>query len=144
MGAQELRDGPPKIAGLNTLTPDTLKALDTGMFFDFLAVRLNGPKADGKRSVLNWRFTDPPQDFVVNLDNATLTHLPQRQAAQADATLTLTRATLDDILLRKTTFPDAVKSGAIKVDGSADKLFELLQLLDTFEPFFPIVEPRRP
>jgi alkyl sulfatase BDS1-like metallo-beta-lactamase superfamily hydrolase len=143
MGAQELRNGPPKVTGPSTLTSETLKAVSTDMFFDVLGVRLNGPKADGKRSVLNWRFTDTKQDYAVNLENATLTYLPQRQAKDADATLTLTRATLDDIVLRKTSFPDAVKSGAIQVEGDAGKLFELLGLLDTFEPNFPIVEARR-
>jgi alkyl sulfatase BDS1-like metallo-beta-lactamase superfamily hydrolase len=140
-GAQELRNGPPRAAGPSSFTPDTLRAVTTDLFFDFLGVRLNGPRAAGKRTVLNWRFTDTHQDYVLNLENATLTYLPQRQAARADATLTLTRATLDDIVLRKTTFPDAVKSGAIQVEGSAAKLFELLQLLDNFDPQFPIVEP---
>lgn len=143
-GAQELRHGPPKIDSPNTLTPDTLKALSTELFFDFMAVRLNGPRAEGKRVLTHWTFTDLNQAYVLNLENSTLSHLPKTASTSTegvDATLTLTRATLDEILLRRTSFPAAVQAGAIRVQGNPAKLFEVLQLLDNFEPYFPIVEP---
>src|SRR5262249_61266042 len=35
-GAQELRNGVMKIPAVNTLNADTLKAVQTGMFFDYL------------------------------------------------------------------------------------------------------------
>jgi alkyl sulfatase BDS1-like metallo-beta-lactamase superfamily hydrolase len=148
-GAQELRQGPPKIGVPGTLTPDTLKALSTELFFDFMAVRLNGPKADGKRVVTRWDFTDLQQSYVLNLENATLTYLPVAPATPIapgdalDARLTLSRATLDQILLRQLSFPAAVQSGAIRVQGDSAKLFEVLQLLDEFAPTFAIVEPVR-
>jgi alkyl sulfatase BDS1-like metallo-beta-lactamase superfamily hydrolase len=144
MGAQELRNGPPKIDSPNTLTPDTLKALSTELIFDYMAVRLNGPKAEGKKVLTHWTFTDQRQAYVLNLENSTLSWLPkttETSNAGVDASLTLSRATLDDILLRKLSFPDAVQSGAIRIEGNPMKLFEVLQLLDNFEPYFPIVEP---
>jgi len=81
--------------------------------------------------------------FTVMADNAE--DEPEqlhRQASDADVTVTLTRAVLDDITLRKTTFPAALASGQIGVAGRADKLIELLSMLDTFTPAFPVVEPR--
>ncbi len=143
-GAQELRNGPPKVEAANTLTPDTLKALSTELFFDFLAVRLNGPKAEGRTVRTLWNFSDRNQAYLLNLENSTLTWLPRSPGpapAGLDASLTLTRATLDEILLRRLTFPAAVASGAIRLEGNPLKLFELLQLLDNFEPGFAIVEP---
>jgi alkyl sulfatase BDS1-like metallo-beta-lactamase superfamily hydrolase len=119
-----------------------IRALPLEMFFDYLGVRLNGDKALGKRSLINWRFTDTKQDFVLRLDNSALTVSPDKQASDADTTLTLTRATLDDISLQKTTFVAAVQSGQIAVSGKPEKLAELLGLLDTFPPVFPVVEPR--
>lgn len=92
---------------------------------------------------MNWVFTDSNERFRVNLQNSALTWLPDQQDERPDATITLTRAVLDDILVRKTSFPDAIKTGAIKIDGDASKLIELLGLFDTFEPDFPIVTPRR-
>jgi hypothetical protein len=50
--------------------------------------------------------------------------------SRADAGFTLSRATLDSILARQTTFPNAIKAGDIKVEGEAGKLGELIEMLD--------------
>ena len=63
-GAYELRNGVPKTGGINTATPDTIKAMPPEMLFDYLAVRLNGPKAAGKKIVLNLDFTDLKSQYV--------------------------------------------------------------------------------
>lgn len=68
--------------------------------------------------------------------------LRRAPALDADATITLSRATLDEISLRRTTFADAAKAGTVQIRGNPDKLFELLGLLDNFDPAFPSVEPR--
>jgi len=96
----------------------------------------------GKSIVLNWRFTDTKQDYVLNLENSALTCVPDARADNADATLTLNRATLDEISLQKNTFPSAFQSGQITVTGEPEKLVELLEMLDTFPIRFPVVEPR--
>lgn len=142
-GAMELREGSPKGGEARGLSGDLLQALDTGMFFDLLGVRLNGPDASGKHIVLNWRFTDTGEDFRVTLQNGALTWLPGRLAEDADATLTLSRATLDRILLKQTSFPKEMLIGDISVDGSRLKVVELLRLMDDFSPDFPLIEPRQ-
>ena len=142
-GAQELRNGVLKIPVGATLNADTINAVSTEMFFDFLGVRLNAAKAEGKTLVVNWSFTEPRQQFVLNLENSALTYVAGKQAAKADATLTLSRATLDAVALRKTSFAEAAQAGLVKIEGNAGKLTELLGMLDTFEPMFEIVEPRR-
>jgi len=142
VGAMELRNGPPKLPSVNTLTADALKAVSNEMFFDFLGVRLNGPKAEGKTMVINWNFTEPPVQYVLNLQNSALTYSAGRQSAKADATLTLARSTLDAVTLQQTTFPEAVKSGLIKVEGDPRKLIELRGMLDTFNTSFEVVEPK--
>jgi alkyl sulfatase BDS1-like metallo-beta-lactamase superfamily hydrolase len=48
------------------------------------------------------------------------------------------------ILLRQTTFAKAQEAGQIRIEGRAEKLTELLGLLDNFEPMFSIVTPRAP
>jgi alkyl sulfatase BDS1-like metallo-beta-lactamase superfamily hydrolase len=53
------------------------------------------------------------------------------------------RTTLDSILLKQTTFPNAIKAGEIKVEGEPGKLGELIGMLDEIPPDFPIVEPVR-
>jgi alkyl sulfatase BDS1-like metallo-beta-lactamase superfamily hydrolase len=45
--------------------------------------------------------------------------------------------------MQQLTFPKAILSGQIKVEGDPWKLGELLTLMDTFEPMFEIVEPKK-
>ena len=142
VGAMELRNGAPKIPGISSTNADTLKAVTNEMFFDFLGVRLNASKAEGKTMVLNWNFTDSKQQFVLNLENSALTYVAGRQASNADATVTLARGTLDAVTLQQTTFPDAAKAGLIKIDGDPRKVGELFSMLDTFSVMFEVVEPK--
>jgi alkyl sulfatase BDS1-like metallo-beta-lactamase superfamily hydrolase len=142
VGAAELRNGPPKLQAPSTLTADTLHALSLDNFFDLLGVRLNGPRAEGKALLINWSFADVGEKYALNLENAALTYT-HGFAEAAQASLTLTRATLDAIVLKQTTFADAAKSGQIAVAGDPGKLTELLGLFDDFDPMFEIVAPKR-
>jgi len=142
-GARELRLGVPAVPVVSPVTPDTLRALKLDMFFDYLGVRLNGAKAEGRTLSINWRFTDVKQDFALNLENSALTYLPGRLANDPDVTVILEKATLDEITLRRTTFPEAVGQGRIELKGNPFKLRELFSLLDDFAPMFEVVEPRR-
>jgi alkyl sulfatase BDS1-like metallo-beta-lactamase superfamily hydrolase len=140
-GAQELRQGPPRALGRSSVPPEALRAMPLDAYFDFWGVRLNGPKAEGKRITLNWRFTDIMQTYVLNLENSALTHRSGQLSDGAHATVTLTRKVLDSITLMETTFEQQIAAGAIAVSGDAAKLTELLALLDTFQTPFAIVEP---
>jgi alkyl sulfatase BDS1-like metallo-beta-lactamase superfamily hydrolase len=139
--AHELRHGIPRLKAAAPVAPDALRALTLDMVFDYLGVRLNGPKADGKRIVVNWHFTDTNQTYVLNLENSALTWRVGRRAETADGTLTLSRATLDAILLRQMTFPQGVQAGRIAVTGDLAKLGELMGLFDEFHMMFDIVTP---
>jgi alkyl sulfatase BDS1-like metallo-beta-lactamase superfamily hydrolase len=142
VGAMELRNGVPKITGNNFTNPDTLKALSNEIFLDYLGVRLNATKAEGKTMVMNWVFTDSGQQFMLNLENSALTYVKGKQAPKADATVALARDTLDAVALQKTTFPDAVKAGLIKIDGDPRKVEDFLSMLDSFQVMFEVVEPK--
>jgi len=142
-GAQELRQGMPKAPPRAAMPRETLAALRTEQLWDVLGVRLNGPKAEGKRIVLNWSFTDTGETFVLNLENSALTYVAGAQAAAADAGFTLARDVLDEVIAKIVTFPDAVGAGRIKVAGNALKLGELMMLMDEFPRMFEIVEPKR-
>jgi alkyl sulfatase BDS1-like metallo-beta-lactamase superfamily hydrolase len=142
-GAQELRHGMPKASPRPPMPRETLAALRTGQLWDVLGVRLNGPKADGKHIVLNWGFTDTKETFVLTLENSALTYIEGAQAAVADASFTLARGTLDEIIAKQTSFPEAVAGGKIKASGNPMRLAELMELMDEFPRMFEIVEPKR-
>ncbi len=142
-GAQELRQGMPKVPPRAAMPRETLAALRTEQLWDVLGVRLNGPKAEGKHIVLNWSFSDTNETFVLTLENCALTYVAGVQAANADASFTLPRRTLDEVIAKQTSFPEAVAGGKIRVSGNPIRLAELMALMDEFPRMFEIVEPKR-
>ncbi|GGD07208.1 alkyl/aryl-sulfatase [Halopseudomonas salina] len=143
-GAQELREGVGEQRTGTGISPDLLQALEAGMFFDLLAVRLDAEKAAGQHLVINWSLTDIDEQYRLNLQNATLTYRAGSLAENPDASVNMTRKTLDRILLRELTFPEAVKAGEIKVEGDPRAFFGLLQMIEEPSANFPIIEPVKP
>ena len=80
--------------------------------------------------MLNWRFTDREEEMVLTLKNCTLSHRMGERAGRAVASVTTTRATLDALVLRKTTAPEALMSGALKIEGDPSKFALLFGMLD--------------
>ena len=140
VGAHELRHGvsTPRHVGLQ---PDPMQALETSMFFDAMAVRLNPEKAANQHLVINWSITDQDEGFRLNLENATLTYRADILDDNAHASVSMTRDTLDRILLQQTSFPEAVQAGEIHIEGEAKAFFGLLQMLEEPPVDFPIIEP---
>ena len=133
----------PVIPARPPIRRETLAALTTAQLWNVLGVRLNGPKAEGKHIVLNWSFTDTGETFALNLENSALTYTEGMQAANADASFTLARSTLDEVIAKQTSFPEAVAAGKVEVGGNPMRLAELMGLMDEFPRMFEIVEPKR-
>lgn len=140
-GAKELREGVVKAGSPTTSSPDTIRAMDPDLLFDYMGVRLNADKAKGKEINLNIVLTDTNQKYNLELKNSTLSHIADVQADHADATLTLTRQSLDKVLLKEITLQQEIDDGEVKIEGDAGKLKELLSMLDTFEFWFNIITP---
>ncbi|WP_156545622.1 alkyl/aryl-sulfatase [Cupriavidus sp. D384] len=140
-GAKELREGVKKLPTPNTASADTVKAMTPEMFFDYLSVRVNRAKAANAHVVLNVDLGKPEGTYLLELENGVLNHTAGVQAQQADANVTMSRDTLNGIILGQTKMADAVKNGSAKVTGNQAKLDELVSYLDTFEFWFNIVTP---
>ncbi|MFJ4543097.1 alkyl/aryl-sulfatase [Pseudomonas sp. NPDC088885] len=138
-GAMELRNGVPPHAG-TSVSVDMVRAMSPEMFFDYLAVRLDSDKAVNHDLTLNWTFEDLQKDFNLTLRNGVLTHRAGLNAA-ADASVSLSKDTLEKISLKQLDFPTAMQKGLIKLQGNGKKLGELMGSLDTFGPQFNIVTP---
>lgn len=138
-GAQELRGGVKKIPFPKSASPDLVRAMPLDLFFDFLGVRLNGPKADGKNIVVNMIFPDTKQKYLVTVENAVLNYSKGKQARDAHCTVTLARSDLDAIILGEAKLGQLITAGRVKIGGQAQKLQELLGLLDSFDFWFNIV-----
>lgn len=140
-GAKELREGVQKLPTPDTASPDTVKAMDLDLFFDYLAMRLKGPEVEDKHITLNFDFTDLKQKYTLEMVNGVLNHTEGVHAKDADATITLTRDTLNNLMLKQATLQDAEKSGDVKIQGDQGKLEELMSYMDNFDFWFNIVTP---
>jgi alkyl sulfatase BDS1-like metallo-beta-lactamase superfamily hydrolase len=143
LGAAELRNGAPAAQRGDGANAELLKGVSIDLAFDFLGVRLNAAKAEGKTIVINWTFTDLNQTYVMNLENSALTHTSGKLSDKADVGVKLTRATLDAITLKQRTFVGSIATGDVSISGNPLKLGELFGLLDEFSPDFEVVEPKK-
>jgi alkyl sulfatase BDS1-like metallo-beta-lactamase superfamily hydrolase len=139
-GAKELRDGVMKLPAPNTASPDTVRSMSYDLFFDYLAMRLNGPKAAGKKITLNLVFPDTKDKYVLTLENGALSHT-SGQSEKADATVEIPRKVLNEIVLGETTLNKEIDSGKVTVRGNKESLSELVAMLDKFDFWFNIVTP---
>ena len=119
---------------------DMVRALTPTLFFDYLGVRVDALKAADNDLTINWRFTDLGEDYALTVRNGVLTHRAGLNA-QADAGVTMSKATLEQISLKQLDIPTAIQKGLIKLQGNGKKLGELMTSLDTFAPQFNIVTP---
>ncbi len=141
MGAYELRNGVPNLKDFQVVSTDTLKAMPVDMLLDYLGIRLNADKAEGKSIKINWAFTDTGEKYALSLENGALIYTANTQFPQADANLTLTREGLNKLLDKSSDLEKEIASGNIKVEGDSKKMMELLSYMDEFDPSFNIVTP---
>jgi len=141
-GAYELRHG-AQSAGMDPAAiSQLLRHMPAERFFDAMAARLIGPKADGKILKLNFVFTDLGETHVLTVENAVLHH-HKRDAADpgATATVKLTR----DFLVRLSTgqagLREMIFSSDLAVEGSRLDVLSFFSLLDRPDGKFAIVTP---
>ena len=60
-----------------------------------MKVRLNGPRAWGKRLAIGWQVTDPDERHLLSLENGVLNHRPWKDGAEPEATLIVERRALE-------------------------------------------------
>ncbi|MCX9003214.1 MBL fold metallo-hydrolase [Citrobacter portucalensis] len=140
-GAQELRNGVVKGATPNTASPDTVKAMSPEMFFDYLAVHINGEKAANAQAVFNVDLGADGGKYKLELENGVLNHSADTQTSNADASITLNRATLNKIILKEESLKQAEEKGDVQISGNHAKLDEFLGYLDSFDFWFNMVTP---
>lgn len=110
-GAQELRNGVVKGPTPNTASSDTVKAMTPEMFFDYLAVHINGEKAGNAKALINIDLGKEGGKYKLELENGVLNHTANAQGQNPDATLTLNRDTLNKIILKEETLKQAEDKG---------------------------------
>ena len=145
MGAQELRNGPPPPTSTHVRARSLIRAMTIEQVFDVLSVRVMSEKIGGLSQCVNWTFTDmegtPDHKWVLGLSNRTMYSTQGRHEAAAEATITISRALLLEIIAQVTTFVDELTAGTVTIEGDAAALLNIFGNLDTFATGFAIVEP---
>jgi len=138
-GAYELRSLLPAGTATETATPDVIRAMPTGLYLDFLGVRMDSGKAEGKEFTINLVTPDNGEKYVLELSNATLTNIEGYQAADADLTLTIKRSDLEPVMMGSATIGQQVENGKATVEGDAKVVDQLASMLTQFEMNFEIM-----
>jgi alkyl sulfatase BDS1-like metallo-beta-lactamase superfamily hydrolase len=135
-GAHELREGnfgSPTV----TTSPDMLAELPPEMFFDALAVQVDGPKAWDLDLAVGWRFPDHGTTFRTTLRNGVFTYVRDGQG-EVTLTVTVPRAALVHLALGDV---GAARAAGMVLAGDAAALHQLIGTLDPGDPGFAIIEP---
>ncbi|HAV1532616.1 TPA: MBL fold metallo-hydrolase [Enterobacter hormaechei subsp. xiangfangensis] len=140
-GAQELRNGVKIKPTPKTASPDAVRAMSTEMIFDYFGVHLNGVRAANARGIFNVDLGREGGRYKLELENGVLNHSANIQAEDPDATITLSRETLNKIILKETTLKKAQQAGEVTIVGNAAKVDEMLRCMESFSFWFPVVTP---
>ena len=111
-----------------------------GMLLDYLAVRLDGPAADGEHLVIDLVLTDPDEERHIEVRRSVLHHAPGRHA-DAAVTLRATTASFKSLVTSTGTLEERLAQGDVDLDGDVEVFHRLTALLDDFHFWFPIIEP---
>jgi alkyl sulfatase BDS1-like metallo-beta-lactamase superfamily hydrolase len=137
--AYELRSGIPQGASPKSSGPDMIRAMSTELWLDFLGVRIDSQKADGKAFKINLVTPDNGEKFVVELSNGTLTNIEGFQVADADLTITINRADLEQTMMGALTFDQQIESGKAQLEGNREPYEQLKGMLVQFDLGFEIM-----
>lgn len=142
MAAQELRNGVPKdLPSMKSGSPDALAAMDTGLLFDYLGVRLNAEKAEGEDFAINLVLPDKDEQYLLELKNSHLNNIKGVQSETAGQTVTIDRADLNRLMLKQVSPVRLVFEGKLKSSGNPLLLAKLFGMLEDFDFWFDIVTP---
>ncbi|MGQ7247770.1 alkyl/aryl-sulfatase [Halomonas sp. V046] len=139
-GAFELRNGVPTEGGVNSTSPDTIRAMPVEMLFDYLSIRTNGERAAEADIDIALHFEDLDKQYTLSINNGSMKYV-EGAVADADANVTLTKAVLDRIQLGETTLAEARDGGDLSVSGDEQAFADFLGMLDAPPFWFNIVTP---
>ena len=135
----ELRNGIPQGETASSSSPDVVRAMTTELFLNFLGIRMDSRKAEGLGFTMNLITPDNGEKFIVELENATLTNIQGYTAPNADLTLTINRADLEQVMMGAKPLEAQIADGTATVEGDVSILAKLAATMVDFDPRFPIM-----
>lgn len=133
--AKELREGLPAPRNARVLR-DVMKGMEPLSLLNGLSVRLDGPAAAGMSATVGWRLSDTGDECHSSLRHGVFHH-ELGAAADPSVIVNLDSITLADIAIGHVDVNAFAERGVI-IDGDETVLLRIFELLDDFEPWFPI------
>jgi alkyl sulfatase BDS1-like metallo-beta-lactamase superfamily hydrolase len=138
-GAFELRNGIPAGATPSSDSPDLVRAMETGLWLDFLGIRMVSDKAAGMEFKINLVTPDNGEKYLIELSNATLSNIEGFQDENADLTITINRSDLDLVMMGVKTLDEMIADGTAKTKGDKSVIDKLKATLIHFDLRFEIL-----
>jgi len=138
-GAFELRSGIPQGEQIDSAGPDVVRAMSTGLFLDFVGIRMDSRKIGDLEFTVNLITPDNGEKFVVELSNATLTNLQGFLAEDPDLTITINRTDLEAVMMGVKSLRAQINDGTARAEGDSEILGQLAAAMVVFDPRFEIM-----
>ena len=116
-----------------------IRGMSTGLWLEFLGVRLDTSKTEGKHFTINFITPDNGEKYLIELSNSALTSIEGIESPKADLTITINRSELNDVLTGETSFDDKIKQGKATLKGDREPYDELGDMLTTFTMEFELL-----
>ena len=137
-GAFELRSGIPDGASPDSSGPDMVSAMSTGLFLDFVGIRMDAKKAGDMAFTMNLITPDNGEKYAIEMSNSTLTNVEGFLNENPDLSITMNRTDLTNVMIGKKSFAASIEDGTAQVEGNVDILAQLASILVTFEIGFEV------
>lgn len=137
LSAAELRGTANPRATFQSSNAEMSFGMDLALLLDFVAIRLNGPRAAGRRLAFAVQASDRPDAVHVTVERGVLRHRPGADAAPV---LVAPHSILARLSLGSLSIADALGEGA-RITGDEGPVRELFSLLDDFTGDFSLTDP---
>lgn len=139
-GAFELRSGIPDGVPPSTSGPDMISAMSTGLFLDFIGIRMDSKKAEAIGPyTINLITPDNGEQYAADISNGTFSNVEGFLHENPDLAITIDRSDLEVIMAGQKTFRASIEDGTAQAEGNTDILEQIAGTLATFEIGFEIL-----
>ena len=138
-GALELRSGIPEGSPPDSSGPDMIQAMSTGLFLDFVGIRMDSTQAEDFEFTINLSTPDNGEKYVIELSNATLTNIEGYLADDPDLAITINRSDLEQVMMGVKSFTAQIEDGTAQTEGDLGVLGQLASTMVDFDLFFEVL-----
>ena len=113
--------------------------MGTGLWLDFLGIRMVSEKAIGMEFKINLITPDNGEKYLIELSKSTLNNIEEFQDENADLTITIKRTDLDLVMMGVKTLDKMIADGTAKTSGDVSIIEKLKSTLIHFDMRFEML-----